>query len=97
MVEMDLNETNALVAVDGEERVLFVNGKMAKVRRQRGTHRRHVFACPHCGFQEHADRWAARNIQARFTVLRSSGLPSASPKAHAGGATGKSFLGISLE
>jgi hypothetical protein len=28
MVEMDLNETNALVAVDGEERVLFVNGKM---------------------------------------------------------------------
>jgi hypothetical protein len=72
-VGIDLNETNALVAVDGEERVLFVKGKIAKVRKQRGTHRRHVFACPHWGFQEHVDLKATRNIQAHFTVLRGSG------------------------
>jgi hypothetical protein len=43
MVEIDLNETNALVAVDGEERAgALRRWKMAKVRKQRGTHRRHA-------------------------------------------------------
>ncbi|RAQ95053.1 hypothetical protein [Thermogemmatispora tikiterensis] len=91
MVGIELSKRNALLAMDGEERVLFVNGKMAKVRKQRGTRCRHVFASPQCGFQEHADLKAARNIQARFTVLRGSGLPSTSPEARADEATGQSW------
>jgi putative transposase len=43
---------------------------------QRGNRRRHTFTCPHCGFQEHADINAARNIRHRCTQLRLSGLPS---------------------
>ncbi|RAQ97866.1 RNA-guided endonuclease InsQ/TnpB family protein [Thermogemmatispora tikiterensis] len=35
VVGIDLNETNALVAVDGQERVLFVSGKAVKVRNRR--------------------------------------------------------------
>ncbi|RAQ96292.1 hypothetical protein [Thermogemmatispora tikiterensis] len=35
VVGIDLNETNALVAVDGQERVLFVSGKAVKVRDRR--------------------------------------------------------------
>ncbi|RAQ94729.1 RNA-guided endonuclease InsQ/TnpB family protein [Thermogemmatispora tikiterensis] len=58
---------------------------------QRGTRRRHRFTCPHCGFQEHADINAARNIRtrARSTVLRGSGLLSTSPEARAAEAAGK--------
>jgi putative transposase len=35
VVGIDLNETNALVAMDGQERVLFVSGKAVKVRNRR--------------------------------------------------------------
>ncbi|MBX5451738.1 MAG: transposase [Thermogemmatispora sp.] len=35
VVGIDLNETNALVAVDGQERMLFVSGKAVKVRNRR--------------------------------------------------------------
>src|SRR5579875_1002868 len=56
---------------------------------QRGTRRRHAFTCPHCGFQEHADINAARNIRDRCTVLRGSGLLSTSPEARADEAAGK--------
>ncbi|WP_353739802.1 zinc ribbon domain-containing protein [Thermogemmatispora sp.] len=56
---------------------------------QRGNRRRHAFTCPHCGFQEHADSNAARNIRTRFTVLRDSGLLSTSPEARADEAAGK--------
>ncbi|RAQ98508.1 RNA-guided endonuclease InsQ/TnpB family protein [Thermogemmatispora tikiterensis] len=35
VVGIDLNETNALVAVDGQKRVLFVSGKAVKVRNRR--------------------------------------------------------------
>jgi putative transposase len=35
VVGIDLNETNALVAVDGQERVLFVSGKAVKVQNRR--------------------------------------------------------------
>ncbi|GER81400.1 hypothetical protein KTAU_00390 [Thermogemmatispora aurantia] len=35
VVGIDLNETNALVAVDGQERLLFVSGKAVKVRNRR--------------------------------------------------------------
>ncbi|WP_052890069.1 RNA-guided endonuclease InsQ/TnpB family protein [Thermogemmatispora carboxidivorans] len=56
---------------------------------QRGNRRRHAFACLHCGFLEHADINAARNIRARCTVLRGSGLPSTSPEARADKAAGK--------
>jgi putative transposase len=35
VVGNDLNETNALVAMDGQERVLFVSGKAVKVRNRR--------------------------------------------------------------
>nr|BBH92052.1 transposase [Thermogemmatispora argillosa] len=56
---------------------------------QRGNRRRHAFTCPHCGFQEHADINAARNIRDRCTVLRGSGLLSTSPEARADEAAGK--------
>jgi putative transposase len=56
---------------------------------QRGNRRRHAFTCPQCGYQEHADINAARNIRARCTVLRGSGLPSTSPEARADEAAGK--------
>jgi putative transposase len=58
---------------------------------QRGTRRRHAFTCLQCGYQEHADINAARNIRARgrCTVLRGSGLPSTSPEARADAAAGK--------
>jgi putative transposase len=47
---------------------------------QRGRRRRHTFACPQCGYQEHADINAARNIRDRCTQLRLSGLPSKWPR-----------------
>uniref|UniRef100_UPI0035E3FAC0 RNA-guided endonuclease InsQ/TnpB family protein n=1 Tax=Thermogemmatispora sp. TaxID=1968838 RepID=UPI0035E3FAC0 len=54
----------------------------------RGQRRRHRFTCPACGWQEHADINAARNIRERArcthtTALRDSGLPSTSPEARA--------------
>jgi putative transposase len=47
----------------------------------RGKRRRHTFTCPHCGFSDHADLNAAKNIRQRFTQLRLSGLSSISPEA----------------
>jgi putative transposase len=56
---------------------------------QQGNRRRHAFTCPQCGYQEHADINAARNIRARCTALRGSGLLSTSPEARADAAAGK--------
>ncbi|WP_069805579.1 RNA-guided endonuclease InsQ/TnpB family protein [Thermogemmatispora onikobensis] len=56
---------------------------------QRGNRRRHAFTCPQCGYQEHADINAARNIRDRCTALRGSGLLSTSPEARADKAAGK--------
>ena len=39
----------------------------------RGERSRHVFRCPNCGFEEHADINAAYNIRNRYTVLRQRG------------------------
>lgn len=50
----------------------------------RGVRKRHRFTCPHCGFSDHADLNAAKNIRQRFTQLRLSGLPSISPEALSG-------------
>ncbi|HEX9133053.1 MAG TPA: transposase, partial [Ktedonobacteraceae bacterium] len=47
----------------------------------RGVRRRHSFTCPHCGFTEHADINAAKNIRNRFTLLRESGNSSMLPEA----------------
>lgn len=48
-----------------------------------GTRKRHQFTCQHCGFCDHADRNAARNIRALYCALRRGGLLSASPEASA--------------
>ncbi|WP_352432590.1 transposase [Pyrinomonas sp.] len=50
----------------------------------RGKRARHRFTCPHCGFQEHADINAARNIRNRYTVFRDGGPPSTGPEALSG-------------
>ena len=55
----------------------------------RGRRHRHSFVCPHCGYAEHADINAAKNIRNRYTVLRDGGLPSMSPEAQAVEAVGK--------
>ena len=47
----------------------------------RGRRKRHAFSCPHCGYSDHADLNAAKNIRNRFTMLRYSGLSSISPEA----------------
>jgi IS605 OrfB family transposase len=47
----------------------------------RGTRKRHLFVCPHCGHTAHADVNAAINIRNRYTVLRSRGELSTSPEA----------------
>jgi IS605 OrfB family transposase len=47
----------------------------------RGVRKRHSFTCPHCGYSDHADCNAAKNIRNKFTVLRDSGDPSVSPEA----------------
>lgn len=42
----------------------------------RGIRKRHVFRCPHCGHEAHADVNAAINIRHRYTVARlGSGAP----------------------
>ncbi len=46
-----------------------------------GMRKRHSFACPHCGYSDHADHNAALNIRNKFTVLRDGGDPSVSPEA----------------
>lgn len=47
----------------------------------RGKRKRHAFACPHCGYTQHADINAARNIRNRYTVFRDGGDSSMSPEA----------------
>ncbi|MER3402645.1 MAG: hypothetical protein C4337_04955 [Armatimonadota bacterium] len=47
----------------------------------RGECARHRFTCPHCGFQDHADINAARNIRNRYTVSRDGGPSSTGPEA----------------
>ena len=55
----------------------------------RGIRKRHSFTCPHCGFSDHADLNAAKNIRQKFTLLRESGDPSMSPEAQAVAVVGK--------
>ena len=47
----------------------------------RGVRKRHVFRCPHCGHEAHADVNAAVNIRLRSTALRLSGPLSTGPEA----------------
>lgn len=47
----------------------------------RGVRQRHLFTCPHCGHQAHADVNAATNIRLRYTALRRSGPLSTGPEA----------------
>lgn len=42
----------------------------------KGNRKRHSFSCPHCGFTDHADINAAKNIRNRFVALRGDGHPS---------------------
>src|SRR5579884_937417 len=58
----------------------------------RGVRRRHTFTCPHCGFSDHADKNAAKNIRNKFTQLRLSGDPSMSPEAQTAPVVGKPRL-----
>ncbi|HWQ14737.1 MAG TPA: zinc ribbon domain-containing protein [Roseiflexaceae bacterium] len=46
----------------------------------RGVRKRHVFTCPHCGHQAHADVNAAVNIRLRSTALQRSGPRSTGPE-----------------
>jgi transposase len=46
-----------------------------------GVRKGHQFFCPRCNQVEHADVNASQNLRLKFTVLRSSGLPSISPEA----------------
>ncbi|TXF10575.1 IS200/IS605 family element transposase accessory protein TnpB [Pelomicrobium methylotrophicum] len=46
-----------------------------------GIRKRHVFRCPSCGYEAHADINAAHNIRLRYTVLRYGGPPSTGPEA----------------
>lgn len=47
----------------------------------RGVRKRHMFTCPHCGHEAHADVNAAVNIRLRYTLLRQRGLLSTGPEA----------------
>ncbi len=47
----------------------------------RGVQNRHVFTCPHCGYEAHADVNAAMNIRLRYPALRLSGPLSTGPEA----------------
>jgi IS605 OrfB family transposase len=47
----------------------------------RGLRKRHAFTCPHCGYSDHADLNAAKNIRNRFTVFRDGGPSSVGPEA----------------
>jgi IS605 OrfB family transposase len=51
----------------------------------RGKRKRHVFTCPHCGYEAHADVNAAVNIRLRYTALRLSGSLSTGPEALSSG------------
>jgi IS605 OrfB family transposase len=79
-----------------EERGLLVTEVDARYTSQtcsgcgrRGRRARHVFACPSCGLQQHADVNAAINIGQRYSVLRYGGPSSTGPEAQAR-AVGKS-------
>lgn len=78
----------AAVANKAEERgmaVAFVNPAFTSQDCSRcglrGIRRKHRFSCPHCGFEDHADLNAAKNIRDRFTVLRGGADPSVSAEA----------------
>src|SRR5579884_731746 len=55
----------------------------------RGVRRRHSFKCSHCGYSDHADLNAAKNIRNRFTLFRECGLSSISPEAQTVSVVGK--------
>ncbi|MER3427602.1 MAG: hypothetical protein C4334_05800 [Pyrinomonas sp.] len=52
----------------------------------RGKRARHRFSCPSCGFEDHSDINAARNIRNRYTVSRDGGPLSTGPEARASAA-----------
>jgi len=55
----------------------------------RGVRHRHAFHCSHCGFSDHADLNAAKNIRDKFTVLRDGEDPSMSSEAQTVEGVGK--------
>ena len=77
--------------VQGEGTIDFVEAKGTSKTCSRcglrGERSRHVFRCPNCGFEEHADINAAYNIRNRYTVLRQGGggVRSTTPEASPGG------------